>query len=91
MSVERGNRVNYQFTNANHLYTAMEIPLGNQHVPASREEVTVYYDPMDPTVSSINDLHEKSTGVFGHVPFLVVASSAVIFFILHRIRVTRRL
>lgn len=90
-AVGRGNRVNYQFTYANHAYSAMETPVGNQRVPSLGEKITVYYDPQDPVVSGITDLHEKSMGLLGPVPFLVIASSAAIFLILRRIRATRDL
>jgi hypothetical protein len=90
-AVGRGNRVNYQFTYANHVYSAMETPVGNQRVPSSGEKITVYYDPQDPAVSGITDLHEKSMGLWGPVPFLIIASSVVTFLILRRIRATRDL
>ncbi|HLK53739.1 MAG TPA: hypothetical protein VKU42_09790 [Candidatus Angelobacter sp.] len=88
-AVERGNRVSYQFTYANHVYTAIETPLYNRRVPLPGEKIPIYYDSEMPTVSGITDLHQRSIDALGPVPFTVMLSGIAIFVILRRIHAAR--
>lgn len=79
-AVERGNRCNYTFRLGQEVYRATEIPLYNRRVPVSGEQVTVYYDPMNPSVNAITDFRQKSLDALGPVPLLLLGSGVVTFF-----------
>jgi hypothetical protein len=58
--------------------------------PKPGETVTVYYDPHDPAVNSIIELHEKSGDVLGPVPLMLLGVGAVVFIIIRRKRSTAK-
>ena len=89
LTVEKSKWVHYQFTYANHVYNNLHPEFYGNGVPLAEEKVTVYYDPEDPTVNSMTDLHQQSMNAVAPVPFLLILSGTVTFVILHRIRATR--
>ena len=79
-AVERGNRCQYTFRIGQEVYRASEVPLYDRHVSTSGEQVTVYYDPMNPRVNAITDFRQKSLDALGAVPLLLLGSGGVMFF-----------
>lgn len=80
-AVERGNRCYYKFSLGQEVYTGWETPLYDRRVPIQGEQVSVYYDPLDPGRSAMTDFYQKSLDAFGPAPLMLLISAAGIFLI----------
>ena len=73
------NQYVYKFEVAGRWYTGRESPKHDEL--AIGKQVVVYYDPQDPSKSSITDFHDLSTKSLGPVPMLLFGIGSVAVFI----------
>jgi len=66
------NRYGYNFSLSDKLYSGWYIPQNNE--PTIGQQVTVYYDPIDPTTNALDDFGELALRDLGPVPFEILGS-----------------
>ena len=81
------DRYGYSFSLNGKSYSGWQVP-NDKLEPSVGQQVTVYYDPTDPSISALMNYHELSLRRLGPVPFLIGGSGFVALFILVRRRMT---
>ena len=82
------NSYQYTFSAGGRSFRAWQVPHRNEwHIG---EQVVVYYDPMDPAVSSLIDFTERSYDDEGPIPLLLVGIVGVAAFIYYQRRRSSR-
>jgi len=82
------NRYGYRFEVNGKTYNGWQSP-GNDEL-AIGKQVTVFYDPQNPTRSALTDFHNLSISSLGPVPMLLFGIGGVAVFILYRRRRIKR-
>ena len=78
------NRYGYKFQVDGKLYTGWESPTKAELVIG--QQVTVFYDPQDPSKNALTDFHDVSISELGPVPMLLFGIGAVAVYIFYRRR-----
>ena len=78
------NRYGYKFQVNGKSYTGWESPTGSEL--AIGKQVTVFYDPQNPSRSALTDFHDVRTSVLGPVPMLLFGIGAVAAYIFYKRR-----
>ena len=76
------NRYGYVFSMSGGTYRGWEYPQKREY--SIGEQVTVYYDPTNPSRSSLTEFDELSLRAFGPVPLLLFGTGGVAFYIYKR-------
>ena len=71
------DRYGYVYSLDGKAYHGWEIPQRTEYKIG--EQVTVYYDPTDPTRGSLAGFEELSLREFGPVPFLLLGTAVIVF------------
>ncbi len=71
------DRYGYVYSIDGKAYHGWEIPQKTEYKIG--EQVNVYYDPTDPTRSSLAGFEELSLREFGPVPFLLLGTAVIVF------------
>lgn len=82
------NRYGYRFEVNGKTYNGWQSP-GNDEL-AIGKQVTVFYDPQNPTRSALTDFHDLSISSLGPIPMLLFGIGGVAVFILYRRRRRKR-
>jgi Protein of unknown function (DUF3592) len=78
------NRYGYSFSVSGESYSGWESP--RKEEPHIGQQVTVFYDPADPTKNALTDFAELETDSLGPVPMLLFGIGSVALFIRYRRR-----
>jgi hypothetical protein len=78
------NRYGYSFSVNGKSYSGWESP--RKEEPHVGQQVTVFYDPIDPTKNALTDFTDLETDSLGPVPILLFGIGAVALFIRYRRR-----
>lgn len=78
------NRYEYSFSVNGKSYSGWESP--RKEEPRIGQQVTVFYDPLDPTKNALTDFCDLETESVGPVPMLLFGIGALALFIRHRRR-----
>jgi hypothetical protein len=78
------NRYGYKFHVDGKPYRGWESPAGSE--PAVGKQVTVFYDPQNPSRNALTDFHDVRTSVLGTAPMLLFGIGAVAAYIFYRRR-----
>lgn len=78
------NRYGYSFSVDGKSYSGWESPRTEEL--RIGQQVTVFYDPLEPTKNAITDFADLETESLGPVPTLLFGIGALAFFIRHRRR-----
>jgi hypothetical protein len=81
------NRYGYSFSVNGKSYSGWESP--RKEEPHIGQQVTVFYDPVDPTKNALTDFAELETNSLGPVSMLLLGMGAVALFIRYRRRRAR--
>ena len=73
------NRYGYSFSVNGKSYSGWESP--KKEEPHIGQQVTVFYDPVDPTKNALTDFADLEMDSLGPVPMLLLATGAVALFI----------
>jgi hypothetical protein len=82
------DRFGYQFEVKGRRYSGWAIP--STHEYQIGEQVLVYYDPLDPSTSALDDFADSGYRVLGPVSFCLFGTCGVALYIFLRRRVIRR-
>jgi len=81
------NRYGYSFSVNGKSYSGWGSP--RKEEPHIGQQVTVFYDPVDPTTNALTDFADLATNSLGALPMLLFGIGAVAFFIRYRRRQAR--